>query len=78
MSRIVLLDTGPPGLVTNPNLSPESVACARWLQFLLDQGVRILLPEIADYEIRRELLRANKATGLSRLDAFGTLQEYRR
>jgi predicted nucleic acid-binding protein len=36
----------------------------------------MLLPEIADYEVRRELLRANKAKGLARLDALAGLLEY--
>jgi predicted nucleic acid-binding protein len=35
-----------------------------------------MLPEIADYEIRRELLRANKTKGIERLDALGRLLEY--
>lgn len=76
MSSIVLLDTGPLGLVTNPRRSPMSLQCARWLQELSSNSVRIVVPEIADYEIRRELLRANKTNGLSRLDALIDLAEY--
>ncbi|HYU34094.1 MAG TPA: nuclease [Thermoanaerobaculia bacterium] len=76
MSRIVLLDAGPLGLVTNPNLSPQSVACAEWLQSLVSRRIRVLLPEIADYEVRRELLRANKLKGIERLDVLGELLEY--
>jgi predicted nucleic acid-binding protein len=34
----------------------------------LSAGVPVLVPEISDYEIRRELLRAGKSWGLSRLD----------
>jgi predicted nucleic acid-binding protein len=76
VSRAVLLDAGPLGLVTNPKLSPASVACSDWLQTLVSQGTRILLPEIADYEVRRELWRANKVRGIERLDALGRLLEY--
>jgi predicted nucleic acid-binding protein len=34
------------------------------------------MPEIADYEVRRELLRANKIKGVNRLDALGKFLEY--
>ena len=76
MSRVVVLDAGPLGLVTNPRRSPTSAACATWLQSLLGAGSRVVLPEIADYEVRRELLRANKAKGIEHLDALGRLIEY--
>jgi predicted nucleic acid-binding protein len=39
-------------------------------------GVNIFVPEIADYEVRRELLRANKASGLARLDSLAGLVNY--
>ena len=77
VSRTVLLDAGPLGLVTNPNRSPASLECARWLQGLLSAGVRVVIPEIADYEIRRELLRASKTAGLAQLDALARVIEYR-
>ena len=76
MSQVVLLDAGPLGLVTNPRRSPPSVACAQWLQALVARGSRVIVPEIADYEVRRELLRANKMEGLARLDALVGLLEY--
>ncbi len=76
VSHTVLLDAGPLGLVTNPRRSRQSVACAQWLQALVGHGSRVLVPEIADYEVRRELLRANKARGLARLDALAGLLEY--
>jgi len=34
------------------------------------------LPEIADYEVRRELLRANRLKGVAQLDALAELLEY--
>lgn len=76
VSRTVLLDSGPLGLVTNPKRSPTAVKCTKWLQSLIARKVRIVVPEIADYEIRRELLRAKKAKGLTKLDALVELLEY--
>jgi predicted nucleic acid-binding protein len=76
VSRVILLDSGPLGLVTNPKLSPESIACTQWLQSHITTGSRILIPEISDYEVRRELLRANKIKGIARLDDLANLIEY--
>lgn len=68
MSRIVILDSRPLGLITNPRQNAEADACKVWMQGLLDGGDRVLVPEITDYELRRELLRADKAAGLLALD----------
>jgi predicted nucleic acid-binding protein len=76
VSRVILLDAGIIGLVTNPKLSPESTLCTRWLQTLITSGNRVSIPEIADYEVRRELLRANKVRGIARLDELANLLEY--
>lgn len=76
MSRVVFLDAGPIGLVTNPKLSPESTLCTRWLQALIISDTRVIIPEIADYEVRRELLRANKVKGIARLDELANSLEY--
>ena len=76
MSRVVILDAGPLGLATNPKRSPLDNACNQWVQGLLRQGLRVVVPELADYELRRELLRANKLAGLMRLEGFLTTIEY--
>ena len=76
MSRVVFLDAGLIGLVTNPKLSPESTLCTRWLQTLITSNIRVIIPEIADYEVRRELLRANKVKGIARLDELANSLEY--
>jgi predicted nucleic acid-binding protein len=76
VSRVVFLDAGPIGLVTNPKLSPESTLCTRWLQALIISDIRVIIPEIADYEVRRELLRANKVRGIARLDELANSLEY--
>jgi len=71
------LDTGPIGLVTNPKLSSQGIDCHQWLQTHLKAGNRVVVPEIADYEVRRELLRANKKKkGLARLDSLCLRLEY--
>lgn len=43
---------------------------------MLAAGARVIVPEIADYEVRRELLRANKPTSVARLDALAAATEY--
>ena len=67
--RLVFLDTGPLGVLTNPKGTPEALACQQWVRDLLAAKVRVVVPAIADYELRRELIRAGKIAGLRRLDA---------
>ena len=76
MSLIVLLDAGPLGMITNPKSSPENDACKNWLAGLAYNGIEIVIPEIADYEVRRELLRAGKQKGIGRLDALKGMLGY--
>jgi hypothetical protein len=68
MTQIVLLDSTPVGLITNPKATPLAVECQQWLESLLDRGYHVILPEIIDYEVRRELLRVNKIKSIRRLD----------
>lgn len=75
MSSHVLLDTGPLSLATNPRYSPEAEQVADWIQSLVSKGTRIVVPEIADYELRRELLRAEKLRGIRRLDDLKDAEE---
>ena len=72
MSRFVLLDSGPLGLATNPGPHPDNAACLLWVRTLPSRGYRVGLPEIADYEVRRELLRADKRRGIRNLDLLKT------
>ena len=76
MSRVVFLDAGPLGLLSNPKPSPVALACTQWLHSHVAGGTRVVVPEIADYEVRRELLRANKKAGTARLNAISRLAEY--
>lgn len=77
MSRVVLLDSGPLGMVTNPRATPLALECQLWLDSLEPKGYKVMLPEIADYEVRRELLRAGKVNSIRRLDQLKTIINYR-
>src|SRR2546426_9336911 len=57
-------------MAANPAASPETVACERWIESVLQRGTQIVIPEITDYEVRRELIRAGKTRGVARLDAL--------
>src|SRR2546429_2890566 len=76
MSIVILLDSGPLGLLTNPKSSSETRECNLWLAGLLQQEIEVKIPEIADYEVRRELLRADKHQGLKRLDDLQNVIDY--
>jgi predicted nucleic acid-binding protein len=76
VSAVVVLDAGPLGLLTNPNNNPPAVACRAWLAALQAAGRRVALPEIADYEVRRELIRIQSHAALANLDGFGTHLDY--
>lgn len=75
--KAVFLDTGPLGLASNPKQSPEAQECREWLQSLVDRGIEVYVPEIADYELRRELIRAGKSNGLRRLDVVKEALRFR-
>jgi predicted nucleic acid-binding protein len=68
MEKVIMLDSSPVGLIINPKANPLAKDCQQWFYTLLQRKYKVILPEIVDYEIRRELLRANKLSGLRRLD----------
>ena len=70
MSRVILLDAGPLGLVTKRRGVPEAEACRAWVARCLRQEAHILVPAIAYYEVCRELERMRNTTGLARVEAF--------
>ncbi len=76
MNDAVLLDSGPLGVLCNPNNHAQTVAIRLWVTALLAAGRRVIIPEIADYEVRREFLRNQSFLALSKLDAYGQQLEY--
>ena len=70
MARLIFLDSEPLGLASQARGKPKADACRGWLQGLEMAGARILVPEIVDYEVRRELVRVGATAGLRRLDGL--------
>ncbi len=66
----VFLDTGPLGIITNPKKPPSTILALKWVRDMIEAGHRFVVPAIADYEVRRELERAGKLSGLAALDAW--------
>lgn len=71
MARLVVLDSGPLGALCNTVASPLTRRTLEWAAELAASGVRLVVVEIADYEVRRELIRANKVSSITRLDDLG-------
>ena len=72
MSTVILLDAGPLGLVTNPRGAQDALNCRIWLESLLLKGIKVKVPAIADYEVRRSLLLYNKTSGIQSLNEWRT------
>jgi predicted nucleic acid-binding protein len=76
MTRHIILDSGPLGMVTNPRASGLTLDCQLWLDRQIQARSIILIPEIADYEVRRELIRAGRLRGVRQLDQLKAALEY--
>lgn len=63
-------------MVTHPGGSFETLDCERWLESLELRGADVVVPEIADYEVRRELTRAGKTRSIARLNGLKDLLRY--
>lgn len=76
MTRVIVLDSGVLGAVSNPQASGDAISCTLWLRTLLANGEVVVVPEIADYEVRRELLRGHRLKSLHRLDFVKAQTDY--
>jgi hypothetical protein len=68
MAEFVLLDSGPLGIASGRPGSLLPDQCRVWIDGLLARGVDVIVPEVADYEVRRELTRVGAYPSLHRLD----------
>jgi predicted nucleic acid-binding protein len=75
MTKAVVLDSGPLGRLTHADYSRNQDIRAR-LSSLLDREVVVFLPEIADYEIRRNLIVENLKGSLANLNDLPSLITY--
>ncbi len=73
MKPVLFLDSGPLGMVTHPRGDERTQACAAWFKASLAAGAEFVVPDICDYEVRRELLRAESRRGIWRLDQLRAL-----
>jgi predicted nucleic acid-binding protein len=73
----IVLDSWPLSLVCHPNEAQPHVKEARlWLARHLAAGRVVYVAEIADYEVRRELIRLGKSRSVRRLDALRDTLNY--
>lgn len=68
MARFILLDSAPLSSMANPARTPQVRALVQWARDCDAAGHQIIIPEIVDYEVRRELLRAGKTASVAELD----------
>jgi hypothetical protein len=68
MSRIILLDTGPLGYIVHPNDTGVNGICKQWFEQLKTANDIVRVPQIADYELRRELIRMPSPTSIALLN----------
>lgn len=74
--RHIFLDSTPLGVLTDPNPGPDALFARTWMADLLLAGHRLWVPEVIRYELRRELLRANKKRSEELLDLLSTRLDY--
>ncbi|MGI4791383.1 MAG: hypothetical protein ACRYFS_21350 [Janthinobacterium lividum] len=74
--RAIVLDAGPLGLLANSKSPQASLDCHQWMRKHLASGIEIFIPEITDYEVRRELVQARLTKSIAALDALQDVLDY--
>jgi predicted nucleic acid-binding protein len=70
MARTIVLDSAPLGLIAHRPGMPAADRCRAWVLNHVAAGSRVCVPEIIDYELRRELVRSGNSRAIAQLDAF--------
>ena len=66
--KVIYLDSTPLMLLTHNRRVVAAEECRQWLNDRVLSGQRVIVPEVADYEVRRELIRTSATARLARLD----------
>jgi predicted nucleic acid-binding protein len=71
---ILVLDSGPLGVLSSPLANPAAARCHAWMLAVhASNRHHLLTSEICDFEVRRELLRTNRMDSIDRLEQLLTL-----
>ena len=73
MTNPIVLDSGVLGKIVYPRGNPD---VETWFEQILAHGVNVILAEIADYELRRELLHLGFTRSLERLNRLKSMLTY--
>jgi predicted nucleic acid-binding protein len=77
LSDRIALDATPLSWLCHPDpRHPIAAEINLWLDARTLAGALIYIPEIADFEVRRELIRAGKRRSLRKLDVLGSRAIY--
>ena len=76
MANIYVLDSGPLGLACGNPGKLEVEVFRQWLIQAEANSVVLVIPEIADFEVRRELIRMKLNASLKRLDSLCLEHKY--
>jgi predicted nucleic acid-binding protein len=70
VARVIVLDSGPLGLACRRRGREKVEEITNWHVQAEANGALVVVPEVADYEVRRGLIQAGAWDGIRRLDAL--------
>lgn len=70
MSRVIVLDAGPLSELVHQRERP---GITNWFRMQLASGAAVKIPDICDYEVRRELIHKDFQKSIENLDKLRTL-----
>jgi hypothetical protein len=62
--------------VTNPTVNAANDLCNQWVMELLANGAVVVIPEIANYELRREFTLVGMTESIKQLDGLKSVLRY--